>query len=827
MSVKVRENGQWVTVSAGSGPAGTPGSDGPPGPPGSDGPPGPPGGGGNPGPPGADGNDGADGTPGSDGTPGNDSTTPGPPGPPGSDGSDGADGPPGPTGSPGQATAIGIKPTIDKTASSSGWVYSQNDTRCDYAGIVNDHRDIKCQKLDNDTIYEFRIHANASGGHWGWYISDDNTIGTEGVTAISGGNINTALNSNHPNDNWIGMGDGSNNIVMNAEFNWTNHNTTEKLSGFNWGNQVHVVVDMPQRKVWMKDISEYGDQEQPWWVYSTNQTAGTPVRSDSNPTFFLREDGDMGSLSGDYYFNMAVYVGNQGWIEITDIPQTESVFRNTGGPPGNQGNVGNPGPPGADGNDGADGTPGGSGPPGPPGSDGNDGADGTPGGSGPPGPPGDDGADGADGADGTPGSAGPPGPPGSSSSSTFLGLTDTPNTSSTPGAPYSDGFDKYLTPNQNQTALIWQEKRSVRTLAQTGHPSTTARGIKLGNDGTGSTLADYTVNLEAGTNIEFDSSTQANVLKINSTTSAGPPGPPGPPGSDGNDGSDGSDGNPGGSGPPGPPGGDGPPGPPGSSGSASIPSGSVMLFVQSSAPTGWTKSTSHNNKALRVVSGSGGGSGGSNSFTSNFASRSVSVSGSGSASGTTGSSVSGSTGDAGGETVSFSGSVSGTTDSDGGESISTSGSVSGNCGGSQIMYVMTTQEWLTIDQIPSHNHQLHAPLGTSGGSHGFVDTQNAGSSGTPYVNSTGGSNYHTHQVIMYTISGSNFTFSDSFTATGSTSDHTHDFSDSFSGSGSTSDHSHDIGNHSHSFSDSSISVSSSGSLDLAVQYVDVIICTKS
>ena len=396
--------------------------------------------------------------------------------------------------------------------------------------------------------------------------------------------------------------------------------------------------------------------------------------------------------------------------------------------------------------------------------------------------------------------------------------------------------------------MIWQEKRSVRTLAQTGHPSTTARGIKLGNDGTGSTLADYTVNLEAGTNIEFDSSTQANVLKINSTTSAGPPGPPGPPGSDGNDGSDGSDGNPGGSGPPGPPGsdgndgsdgnpggsgppgppgGDGPPGPPGSSGSASIPSGSVMLFVQSSAPTGWTKSTSHNNKALRVVSGSGGGSGGSNSFTSNFASRSVSVSGSGSASGTTGSSVSGSTGDAGGETVSFSGSVSGTTDSDGGESISTSGSVSGNCGGSQIMYVMTTQEWLTIDQIPSHNHQLHAPLGTSGGSHGFVDTQNAGSSGTPYVNSTGGSNYHTHQVIMYTISGSNFTFSDSFTATGSTSDHTHDFSDSFSGSGSTSDHSHDIGNHSHSFSDSSISVSSSGSLDLAVQYVDVIICTKS
>ena len=127
----------------------------------------------------------------------------------------------------------------------------------------------------------------------------------------------------------------------NQGFDWTTHNTTEKLSGFNWGNQVHVVVDMPQRKVWMKDIGAYGQQEQTWWVYSTNQTAGTPVRSDSNPTFFLREDGDMGSLSGDYYFNMAVYVGNQGWIEITPIPQTESVFRD--GALGPQGDKGEPG----------------------------------------------------------------------------------------------------------------------------------------------------------------------------------------------------------------------------------------------------------------------------------------------------------------------------------------------------------------------------------------------------------------------------------------------------------------------------------------------------
>ena len=49
-------------------------------------------------------------------------------------------------------------------------------------------------------------------------------------------------------------------------------------------------------------------------------------------------------------------------------------------------------------------------------------------------------------------------------------------------------------------------------------------------------------------------------------------------------------------------------------------SGTVMLFVQTSAPTGWTKSATHNNKALRVVSGTAS-SGGSTAFTSVFASR--------------------------------------------------------------------------------------------------------------------------------------------------------------------------------------------------------------
>ena len=41
-----------------------------------------------------------------------------------------------------------------------------------------------------------------------------------------------------------------------------------------------------------------------------------------------------------------------------------------------------------------------------------------------------------------------------------------------------------------------------------------------------------------------------------------------------------------------------------------IPAGTVMVFYQAAAPVGWTKVTTHNDKTLRVVSGSGGGSGG-------------------------------------------------------------------------------------------------------------------------------------------------------------------------------------------------------------------------
>lgn len=59
---------------------------------------------------------------------------------------------------------------------------------------------------------------------------------------------------------------------------------------------------------------------------------------------------------------------------------------------------------------------------------------------------------------------------------------------------------------------------------------------------------------------------------------------------------------------------------------ADIPSGTLMLFQQTAAPTGWTKQTTHDNKALRVVSGTAG-SGGTTAFTSVFTNQTPSFTG--------------------------------------------------------------------------------------------------------------------------------------------------------------------------------------------------------
>lgn len=61
-----------------------------------------------------------------------------------------------------------------------------------------------------------------------------------------------------------------------------------------------------------------------------------------------------------------------------------------------------------------------------------------------------------------------------------------------------------------------------------------------------------------------------------------------------------------------------------SQGLIGFPSGTRLVFCQASAPSGWTKYTGHNDKALRVVNGTSGGTGGGSiSFTQAFTSRTV------------------------------------------------------------------------------------------------------------------------------------------------------------------------------------------------------------
>ena len=67
---------------------------------------------------------------------------------------------------------------------------------------------------------------------------------------------------------------------------------------------------------------------------------------------------------------------------------------------------------------------------------------------------------------------------------------------------------------------------------------------------------------------------------------------------------------------------------------AAFPAGTAMMFVQTAAPTGWTKSTTHDNKALRVVSGTAS-SGGTTAFSTVFTNQTPTITTSGLSAGAT------------------------------------------------------------------------------------------------------------------------------------------------------------------------------------------------
>lgn len=200
-------------------------------------------------------------------------------------------------------------------------------------------------------------------------------------------------------------------------------------------------------------------------------------------------------------------------------------------------------------------------------------------------------------------------------------------------------------------------------------------------------------------------------------------------------------------------------------------SGTKLLFQQTSAPTGWTKDTSQNDKALRVVSGAAG-TGGTTAFSSVFTSRTPA----GSISSTTSTGTVGSTTDTG--------TVGSTTDT-------------GTVGGTA----------LTESQIPSHRHYVVA--NTSGG---------AALTSSNYVNRI----YDGTTNLDYSLRGNTTDASLGLSsATGGGGTHTHSLS--------MNAHSHSLtmNAHSHSLSMNAHSHSFSGTaMDFAVQYVDVIIAQK-
>lgn len=137
----------------------------------------------------------------------------------------------------------------------------------------------------------------------------------------------------------------------------------------------------------------------------------------------------------------------------------------------------------------------------------------------------------------------------------------------------------------------------------------------------------------------------------------------------------------------------------------SFASGTRLPFQQTTAPTGWTKDTSQNDKAIRIVNGSVG-TGGTTAFSSVFTSRTPA--------GTVGSTTS-------------TGSVGSTT---------STGTVGGTV--------------LDISQIPSHTHNLLFTIQSSYASGNTNAVRNiiSGGSSTAVTETSGGGGSHTHSLSM-------------------------------------------------------------------------------
>ncbi len=163
-----------------------------------------------------------------------------------------------------------------------------------------------------------------------------------------------------------------------------------------------------------------------------------------------------------------------------------------------------------------------------------------------------------------------------------------------------------------------------------------------------------------------------------------------------------------------------------------IPDGSVMVFFQANAPTGWTKVTTQNDKTLRVVSGTGGGTGGDWAMSA-------------------------------GETTS----------SHGGHVHSSAAHTHNGAAHSHNHNLSAGSHTLSTSEMPSHNHNTN--IYGSGGSSSTGRLQyGQRSNSTITTSSTGGGSSHSHSLSGSISSGGDgATGSTTPGDTGSAGSHTH------------------------------------------------------
>jgi hypothetical protein len=253
---------------------------------------------------------------------------------------------------------------------------------------------------------------------------------------------------------------------------------------------------------------------------------------------------------------------------------------------------------------------------------------------------------------------------------------------------------------------------------------------------------------------------------------------------------------------------------------SAFPSGTAMLFIQTAAPTGWTKSTTHDNKALRIVSGTAG-SGGSVAFTTAFASQSVT----GSVAATAAATATNQATTAGGSVGATAAATATNQATTAGGSISVTVSAGTLAVGAGTFAVGATT--LTTAQIPGHTHMqgraseaLAIAYGRGPTTATWRDQLTGNTQNLPYCETVGGGGSHTHGLTgAPSLSGSPSVTGQSFT--GTSHNHTQDAHSHTSGAFTGTSHNHTQDAHSHTSG-----AFTGNAINLAVQYVDAIIATK-